>query len=213
MGTNAPTIVTIPVRCASKKAPCPMCGQLGRRRRTLPPRKVRTVAYMTIAYLEITCGEYQARCDCCMTFRSTPEGVLPRAHYDNKVRDLVLARIIEDGLNIERTLRSLGRDFLLDLSTGFVYDRLRDRAAEPRSGGASPHGPGAFQRHPLRGRVAPWPFHVVHQASCRRAVIVRRPSLPGRARVGPGDGAVEPGEVPQDHGLSEQSGQPAGSDQ
>src|SRR5262249_61912115 len=28
-----------------------------------------------------------------------------------------------------------------------------------------------------------------------------------------GAGAVEPGEVPQDHGLSEQSGQPAGADQ
>ena len=130
MGTNAPTIVTLPVRWAPKKAPCPKCGKLGRRKRTLPPRRVRTVVYMTIAYLEITCGEYQARCDCCTTFRSTPEGVLPRAHYDNKVRDLVLARIIEDGLNIERTLQSLRRDFLLDLSTGFVYDLLRDRAAE-----------------------------------------------------------------------------------
>ena len=58
------------------------------------------------------------------------EDILPRAHYDNKVRDLVLARIIEDGLNIERILRSLRRDFLLDLSTGFVYDLLRDRTAE-----------------------------------------------------------------------------------
>jgi hypothetical protein len=130
MGTNAPTIVTIPVHHAPKKAPCPKCGQLGRRKRTLPPRKVRTVVYKAIAYLEITCGEYQARCDCCMTFRSTPEGVLPRALYDNKVRDLVLERIIEDGMNIERALRSLRREFLLDLSTGFVYDLLRDRAAQ-----------------------------------------------------------------------------------
>jgi hypothetical protein len=130
MGTDAPTIVTIPVRCAPKKAPCPKCGKLGRRKRTLPPRQVRTVVYMTIAYLEITGGEYQARCDCCTTFRNSPEGVLPRALYDNKVRDLVLARIIEDGMNIERTLQSLRRDFLLELSTGFVYDLLRDRAAQ-----------------------------------------------------------------------------------
>jgi transposase-like protein len=130
MGTDAPTIVTIPVRCAPKKSPCPKCGKLGRRKRTLPPRKVRTVVYMTIAYLEITGGEYQARCDCCTTFRSTPEGVLPRALYDNKVRDLVLARIIEDSMNIERTLQSLRREFLLDLSPGFVYDLLRDRAAQ-----------------------------------------------------------------------------------
>ena len=96
----------------------------------LAPRKVRTVVYKAIAYLEITGGEYQARCDCCTTFRNTPEGVLPRALYDNKVRDLVLERIIEDGMNIERTLQSLRREFLLDLSTGFVYDVLRDPAAQ-----------------------------------------------------------------------------------
>jgi hypothetical protein len=130
MGTEAPTIVTIPVRCAPKKAPCPTCGRPGRRKRILPPRRVRTVAYRAIAYLEITCGEYRAGCGCCATFRSTPEGVLPRAAYDNTVRDLVLARIIEDGMSIERTLQSLRREFLLELSTGFVYDVLRDRASQ-----------------------------------------------------------------------------------
>jgi hypothetical protein len=130
MGTEAPTIVTLPVRCAPKKAPCPTCGRLGRRKRILPPRRVRTVAYKAVAYLEITCGEYRAGCGCCATFRSTPEGVLPRASYDNKVRDLVLGRILEDGMSIERALRSLRREFLLELSTGFVYDVLRDRAAQ-----------------------------------------------------------------------------------
>jgi hypothetical protein len=94
----------------------------------LTPRSVRTVAYKAIVYREITCGEYRAKCDRCTTFRNTPEGVLPRAHYDNKVRDLVLDRILKDGMNIERTSESLRRDFLLDLSTGFVYDVLRDRA-------------------------------------------------------------------------------------
>jgi hypothetical protein len=130
MGTEAPTIVTIPVHCAPKKAPCPTCGKPGRRQRTLPPRRVRTVAYKAIAYLEITCGEYRARCDCCTTFRSTPDGVLPRTLYDNKVRDLVLERIIDDGMSVEAAIRSLRREFLLDLSTGFVYDALRDRAAQ-----------------------------------------------------------------------------------
>ena len=130
MGTEAPTIVTIPVSCAPKKAPCPTCGRPGRRTRILPPRRARTVAYQAIAYLEITCGEYRARCDCCTTFRSTPDGVLPRAAYDDTVRDLVLGRIIEDGMSIERTLQSLRREFLLELSTGFVYDVLRDRAAQ-----------------------------------------------------------------------------------
>jgi hypothetical protein len=127
MGTDAPTIETIPVHCAPKKAPCPKCGKYGRRARKLDPRLVRTVAYKAIVYLEITCGEYRAKCACCTTFRNTPEGVLPRAHYDNKVRDLVLDRILKDGMNIERTLESLHREFLLDLSTGFVYDVLRDR--------------------------------------------------------------------------------------
>ncbi len=130
MSTDAPTIVILPVRCAPKKAPCPKCGKLGRRKRILPPRRVRTVVYMTIAYLEITGGEYQARCDCCSTFRNRPEGILPRALYDNKVRDLVLSRIIEDGMSIERALQSLRREFLLDLSPGFVYDTLRDRVGQ-----------------------------------------------------------------------------------
>jgi Transposase len=130
MGNDAPTTVTLPVHCAPKKAPCPKCGKLGRRKRVLDPRIVRTVAYKTIAYLEITCGEYQAQCDCCTTFRNTPDGVLPRALYDNKVRDLVLGRILKDGMNVERTQESLRREFLLDLSTGFVYDVLRGRVEQ-----------------------------------------------------------------------------------
>jgi hypothetical protein len=88
-------------------------------------REVRTIAYKQIARLQITYGEYQARCGCCSTFRTSPEGVLPRAKYDNRVRQAVLDRIIDDGMNVEATLRSLKRDFLLDLSTGFVYDCLR----------------------------------------------------------------------------------------
>src|SRR5262245_32210791 len=85
MGTGAPTPLVIPVHCAPKKAPCPTCGKHGTRKRKVSPRRVRTVAYKTVAFLEITCGEYQARCDCCTTFRNTPEHVLPRALYDNKV--------------------------------------------------------------------------------------------------------------------------------
>ena len=123
-----PTPLVIPVRCAPKKAPCPTCGKLGRRKRPLT-RTVRTVAYKTVAFLEITYGEYQAHCDCCTTFRTTPEGVLPKAKYDNKVRDLVLERILDDGMSIEGVLQSLKREFLLDLSTGFVYDLLHDFAA------------------------------------------------------------------------------------
>ncbi len=128
MGTEAPTPVVIPVHCAPKKAPCPECGKRGRRKRTVT-RRVRTVAYKAVAYLEITSGEYAARCECSTTFRNTYEDVLPRAAYDNKVRDLVLDRILKDGMSVERTLRSLEREFLLDLSSGFVYDALRDQVA------------------------------------------------------------------------------------
>src|SRR3954453_22864230 len=127
MGTEAPTPVVIPVHCAPKKAPCPTCGKHGRRKRTFT-RTVRTVAFKAVAYLEVTCGEYGARCGCRTTFRNSPEGVLPRALYDNKVRDLVLDRVLRDGMSIERTLGSLRREFLLDLSTGFVYDVLHDPA-------------------------------------------------------------------------------------
>ena len=129
MGAEAPTTVVIPVDCAPKKAPCPKCGRRGRRKRTRT-RTVRTVVYQAVAYLEITYGEYAARCGCCTTFRTTPDGVLPKARYDSKVRDLVLDRILKDGMSIERTLGSLRREFLLDLSTGFVYDVLRDRAEQ-----------------------------------------------------------------------------------
>jgi transposase-like protein len=129
MGSDAPTTLFIPVSCAPKKAPCPKCGKHGRRKRKVA-RRVRTVVYKAIAYLEITCGEYAARCDCCTTFRNTPEGVLPKALYDNKVRDLVLDRILKDDMNVEQTLESLHREYLLDLSTGFVYDVLHDHAQQ-----------------------------------------------------------------------------------
>jgi hypothetical protein len=129
MGTEAPTPIVIPIRCAPKRAPCPRCGRQGRRKRT-KTRRVRTVAYKAIAYLEITYGEYATRCDCSTTFSNDPEGVLPKAHYDNRVRDLVLGRILQDGMNVERTPASLRREFLLELSSGFVYDVLRDHAGQ-----------------------------------------------------------------------------------
>src|SRR5438874_3743204 len=92
MGTDAPTTITLPVDCAPKKAPCPTCGKHGRRKRKLPPRRVRTVAYKAVVYLEITCGEYQAKCVCCSTLRNTTEGVLLKALYDTNFTELVLVR-------------------------------------------------------------------------------------------------------------------------
>jgi hypothetical protein len=129
MDAQAPTVVDIPLFCAPKKAPCPYCGEKAKRVRT-HQRPVRTIAYRQIAFLQITVGEYRARCGCCATFRTSPEGIWPRHKYDNKVREAVLDRILDDGMNVEATRHSLKRDFFLDLSTGFVYDCLHAAAAE-----------------------------------------------------------------------------------
>jgi transposase-like protein len=91
---------------------------------------VRTIAYKQVVYLEITAAEYYARCDCCKTFRSHPKGVEPRCHYDNEVREAVLARLVEDGMSIQSLRKALKRDFLLDLSEGFVYDCVHRRVEE-----------------------------------------------------------------------------------
>lgn len=120
----------VQVRCCAKRAPCPTCGKRGRRKQVLPPRLVRTIAYKQVVYLEITAAEYYARCGCCKTFRSHPEGVEPRCHYDNRVREAVLARLVEDGMSIQSLRKALKRDFLLDLSEGFVYDCLHRRVEE-----------------------------------------------------------------------------------
>lgn len=128
MDAKAPVRV-IPVRCAPKKAPCPSCGKLGRRKRT-HQRDVRTIAYKEIAVLRITYGEYESHCDCCKSFRTHPDDVLPKAKYDNKVREAVLEGILEDQLNVEAVRRRMQRDFLLELSTGFVYDCLHDAARQ-----------------------------------------------------------------------------------
>jgi hypothetical protein len=111
------------VHCAAKHHPCPHCGKKGVRVRRLH-RRVRTLAYRRVAWLDIHYAEYEARCSCCKYFRSCPPGVEPKADYDNLVRQAVLDRLLEDGLNVERTRAAMERDFLLDLSPGYVYDCL-----------------------------------------------------------------------------------------
>jgi len=59
-----------------------------------------------------------------------PEGVGPRCLYDNRVREAVIARIVEDGMDVQKLLHALKRDFLLDLSEGFVYDCLHDKVEQ-----------------------------------------------------------------------------------
>jgi hypothetical protein len=112
------------VRCAPKTHPCPHCGTHGRRKRPLH-RRIRSLAYRQVAYLDVHYAEYQARCSCCKFFRSWPLDVPPKADYDGLVRQAVLDRILDDGLNVQRTRAALKRDFFLNLSEGFVYDCLR----------------------------------------------------------------------------------------
>jgi hypothetical protein len=111
------------VRCAPKTHPCPTCGKRGRRKRHLH-RRIRSLAYRQEALLDVHYAEYRSRCACRKYFRSWPLDVPPKSDYDEAVRQAVLDRLLEDGLNVERTRAAMKRDFLLDLSSGFVYDCL-----------------------------------------------------------------------------------------
>lgn len=117
------------VRCAPKTHPCPHCSKRGRRKRHLH-RRIRSLAYRQVAFLDVHYAEYQSRCRCCKSFRSWPLSVPAKADYDDAVRAAVLERILEDGLNVQRTLTALRRDFFLHLSEGFVYDCLRWKVAQ-----------------------------------------------------------------------------------
>src|SRR3954466_11094711 len=112
------------LRRAPRRAPCPTCGRLGRRKRTLH-RRVRTLVYHAVAWLEVTYAEYQARCACCKYFRTWPLDVPPKADYDATVRQAVLDRLLRDRLNVEQTKAAMQRDFLVRLSDGFLYECLR----------------------------------------------------------------------------------------
>jgi hypothetical protein len=111
------------VRCAPKTHPCPACGKRGRRKRLLR-RRIRSLAYRQVAYLDVHYAGYRARCGCRKSFRSWPLDVPPKAEYCPLVRQAVLDRLLGDGLNVERTRQAMRRDFLLDLSVGFVHDCL-----------------------------------------------------------------------------------------
>jgi len=79
--------------------------------------------------LEVTYVEYRDRCRCRKYFRTWPLDVPAKADYDAAVRQAVLDRLLLDRLNVERTKAAMQRDFLLELSDGFVYDCLRWQVA------------------------------------------------------------------------------------
>jgi hypothetical protein len=113
----------VDVRCQPKFYCCPTCGRRGHRKRRLD-RYVRSLAYGKVLWLHVFYAEYTARCDCRKYFRSWVANSDPKADYDNLVREAVLNRILDDGLNVQRTIAAMKRDFLLDLSSGFIYDCL-----------------------------------------------------------------------------------------
>src|SRR5947209_828273 len=113
----------VPVRCQPKTFPCPTCGRHGHRKRRLD-RFVRSLAYGQVLWLHVFYAEYTARCDCRKSFRSCPANICPKVGYDNLVRQAVLNRILDDRLNVQRTRAAMKRDFLLELSSGFIYDCL-----------------------------------------------------------------------------------------
>jgi hypothetical protein len=114
----------IRLRRAPKRAPCPTCGRLGRRKRTLH-RRLRTLLYHAVAWLQVTYAEYRSRCACCKYFRTWPLDVPQKADYDATVRQAVLDRLVRDRLNVEQTKAAMQRDFLVTLSDGFIYECLR----------------------------------------------------------------------------------------
>jgi hypothetical protein len=123
MDAVEPRVRTVEICCAPKTFPCPQCGKPGRRKDT-HTRKVRDIAFGEIVIVELTVGEYRACCSCCKTFRSQVDGIEARAEYTNRVRDTVVNRLLEDDMSMHRLKQSLHREFLLDLSDGFLYDCL-----------------------------------------------------------------------------------------
>lgn len=120
---DAARVRTLQKSCAPKTYPCPRCGKRGRRKGT-HTRRVRDIAYAQIVVIELTVGEYRAACTCCKTFRSQVQGIEPRAEYTNRVRDAVIDRLLDDGMSLHRVQQAMYRDFLLELSDGFLADCL-----------------------------------------------------------------------------------------
>jgi transposase-like protein len=123
MDAAQPRVRVVHRHCAPRSFPCPHCGKLGRRK-DVHVREVRDIAYREILILRIEIGEYRARCHCCKTFRATVEGIEARAAYSNRVRDAVIDRLLDDRMSMEALRQALQRDFLLELSDGFLYDCL-----------------------------------------------------------------------------------------
>jgi hypothetical protein len=107
--------------CNAKKCGCPRCGKRGRRIRTYT-RVIRHIAYEQVAWIIVEQGEYVAKCDCCKTFRAPIPGVPQRGHYSWGVRMAVIKGLLRDRLPEPKLKERLNEDFLLEVSSGYIYD-------------------------------------------------------------------------------------------
>lgn len=74
--------------------------------------------------MEVTVGVYRARCDCSKTFQSAPSRAPTGWRYTVEVRKAVLDAIVRDRMPTSAVKERLAEDFLLSVSTGFIYDCL-----------------------------------------------------------------------------------------
>src|SRR5260221_5710508 len=120
MDAIEPRVRVVKRLCAPNSFPCPHCGKRGRRKKS-HTRAVRDIAYGQVLIIELTVGEYRARCSCCKTFRSQVEGIELRAQYTNRVREAVINRLLDDSMSMERLREALERDFHLISLHGIRY--------------------------------------------------------------------------------------------
>ena len=85
---------------------------------------MRSIAFQQELWREVRYGEYIAKCPCCKSFHTHPEDIDQKAKYDHKVRQAVLDRILVDKASTAAVQDAMKRDFLLKLSTGYLYDCL-----------------------------------------------------------------------------------------
>jgi hypothetical protein len=115
------------LRCTPRTFACPDCGRLGYRK-SCHSRNVIDFCQGQLQHITLHYAEYRSRCACCQTFRSAVRydvlPVQPKALYSDRIRELLLGRLIEDRISGQQALASLQRDFGLKLSDGFLYDCL-----------------------------------------------------------------------------------------
>ena len=123
METIGPHVRTIPVRCAPAKPPVPRAASLGNAR---PSTTAGSAPSPTSRSSSSTSPTASTGPVATAARHSAPPRRASNPGRCTTTRSVqaVLDRILEDGMSVERVIASMRRDFLLDLSDGFVYDCL-----------------------------------------------------------------------------------------